>query len=70
MAFVNLSPDLRLMFDDLSRRLRRLEQTKRFSIPYVVSDPTNPQNGDIWYNTTSAQLKVYVGGVTKIVTIV
>jgi len=70
MAFVNMAPDLRNMFDDLSRRLRRLEQTKRFNIPYVISDPANPQNGDMWYNTTSAQLKVYVGGATKIVTIV
>lgn len=26
-------------------------------IPIVSSDPSNPENGQMWYNTTSGQLK-------------
>lgn len=26
-------------------------------IPIVSSDPSNPENGQMWYNTTSRQLK-------------
>jgi hypothetical protein len=70
MAFINLSPELRIIFDSIERRLRRVEQTKRFTVPYINADPTSPQNGDMWYNTTTNQLKVYVNSTTKIVTIV
>jgi len=71
MAYVNITPDMRAIFDGLERRIKRLEQAKRFNVPYLVSDPSAStlQNGDMWYNTTTNQLKVYVNSATKIVTI-
>ena len=66
MAFVNLTPELRTIFEGYERRLKRVEQTQRFSLPYVNTDPSTPQNGDIWYNTTSTQIKYYASGVVQI----
>ncbi len=34
-------------------------------IPVVNTDPANPQNGMIWYNSTQAAFKCRQGGVTK-----
>jgi len=58
MPFLNLAPDLKVVFDDLSRRLRILETQTRFSAPIVATDPTNPRKGDIWINSTSNTAKI------------
>lgn len=58
MAYINLPPDLRIIFSDLDTRLRKLETAVRFTAPNVTTDPTNPRIGDIWLNTTTNQLKV------------
>jgi len=34
----------------------------------VASDPSNPIEGEIWYNSTSYELKFYDGSTTKTVT--
>ena len=38
-------------------------------IPVMTADPTLPANGQIWVNSTSSQLKVRIGGVTKVATL-
>ena len=57
MAYINQPPDLRVLFADLERRLRLLETAQRFTVPIVTTDPTAPRNGDMWYNSTTTQLK-------------
>jgi hypothetical protein len=36
-------------------------------LPNLASDPGSPLNGDMWYNTTSNQLKARVNGVTVVI---
>jgi hypothetical protein len=57
MPYVNLSPNLQVLFSTINDRLNRLETMKRFTAPSVATDPTNPRPGDIWLNTTSNTLK-------------
>lgn len=64
MAYINLPPDLRVIFNDLSDRLRRLETAQRFTLPNVTSDPINPRIGDAWLNKTSNQAKIVDGNGT------
>lgn len=37
----------------------------QISIPSLAADPATPQNGDIWFNTTSLKMSVQVSGATK-----
>jgi len=57
MGYINQPFDLRAYFDDILSRVRKLETAQRFTVPIVTTDPTNPRNGDMWYNSTSSQLK-------------
>ena len=41
---------------------------KGVQIPVLASDPSNPVEGEIWYNTTSDTLKFYDGSSNKTVT--
>ena len=59
MAYINQSPELRVLFADLDRRLRLLETATRFTFPNVTSDPNNPRKGDDWLNTTSNLAKIF-----------
>lgn len=38
-------------------------------IPVMTVDPDTPVNGQVWVNSTSSQLKVRIGGVTKVATL-
>jgi hypothetical protein len=58
MAYINQTPELRVLFSDLDRRLRLLELATRFTFPVVTSDPTNPRIGDAWLNSTTNQAKI------------
>lgn len=58
MGYINLTPNLRDMFQDIESRLRKLETATRFTFPAVTSDPTNFRIGDAWLNTTSNQAKI------------
>ena len=69
MAYINQTPELRVLFADLERRLRLLETATRFTFPAVTSDPSNPRKGDAWLNTTSNQAKIVdANGVVRILT--
>jgi hypothetical protein len=71
MPYVNLPPDLRLVFDKLNQRLQKLETATRFTVPIVVTDPTNYRKGDMWINSTTNTLKVVDAvGTIRTVTIV
>tara|TARA_R110002020_G_scaffold7218_1_gene30580 strand:+ start:1321 stop:1473 length:153 start_codon:yes stop_codon:yes gene_type:complete len=41
---------------------------KGFKVESLASDPSNPIEGEVWYNTTSNELKFYDGSTTKTVT--
>ena len=49
------------MFDDLDKRLRRLETAYRFTAPSVTTEPTYPKTADIIYNNTVDQMKYWDG---------
>jgi len=38
------------------------------NIPVLSADPSNPQNGDMWYNTATNSLRCRKGGSTVTVT--
>jgi len=44
-------------------------QNSFFFLPRLSSDPTAPQDGQIWYNTTSNTFKCRQNGVTKTFTV-
>lgn len=58
MGYINQTPNLKDMFQDIESRLRKLETAVRFTFPVVTSDPTNPRIGDAWLNSTSNQAKI------------
>ena len=58
MPYINLPPDLRLVFDKIQQRLQKLETATRFTVPIVANDPTNYRKGDMWINSTSNTLKI------------
>jgi hypothetical protein len=58
MGYINQTPNLRDMFQDIEARLRKLETAQRFTAPVVTTDPTNPRKGDIWINSTTNVMKV------------
>lgn len=57
MGYINQPFDFKTFFDDIFARLRKLETAGRFTVPIVTTDPTAPRNGDMWYNSTTSQLK-------------
>ena len=70
MPYVNQPPALRDIFAAFDDRIRKLETGNRFTVPIVATDPTNPRNGDMWYNSTSSTLKfVNSTGTIKTVTL-
>ena len=42
---------------------------KGVKVQSLASDPSNPIEGQIWYNTASGALKFYDGSSTKTVTV-
>lgn len=70
MAYINQPPDLRAIQADIEARLRKLETAQRFTVPIVTTDPTNPRNGDMWYNSTTTTLKfVNSAGIIRTITL-
>lgn len=71
MGFINLPPNLKDYFDDLSNRIRKLETAQRFTVPVISTDPTNPRNGDMWLNSTTNTLKIVdANGTIRTITLV
>ena len=68
--------DFTKMFKTLERKLEIIERAleiRNLTIPTdgflivrkLASDPVSPQEGEIWYNTTSDVYKGYQNGVVK-----
>jgi len=54
---------------DLRKRIEFLEKGNNFSVlPNESSDPSNAQNGQKYYNTSTNKMKVYENGTWKTVT--
>jgi hypothetical protein len=68
MAYINQPPDLRTIQSDMDSRVRKLETAVRFTAPSVTTDPVNARTGDIWYNTTTGNLKTLLSAVQTIST--
>lgn len=64
MAYINQPPDLRVVFDTIEQRLRKLETAQRFTTPnvdFATSTPTNPRIGDQFYDTNAQLIKYWNG---------
>lgn len=64
MPFINLPPTVSEMFWDLDRRIRALETAFRFNMPNVnfdTNEPTNPNTGDLFYNTANGEVSYWDG---------
>lgn len=64
MPFINLPPTASELFWDLDRRIRALETAYRFNVPNVnfnTNAPTNPNTGDMFYDTYTDLLKYWNG---------
>lgn len=64
MPYINLPPVVSEMFWDLDRRIRALETAYRFNVPNVAfstNAPTNPNTGDMFYDTDTDLLKYWNG---------
>ena len=71
MPYVNQPPALRDIFAAFDDRIRKLETGNRFTVPIVSTDPTNPRNGDMWYNSTTFTLKfVNSAGTIQLITLI
>jgi len=62
MPFINLPPFLSGLFDDLDKRVRRLETAVRFTIPVVAATPASPRDGDMYIKSTNSKLYVWYNG--------
>jgi hypothetical protein len=71
----------KLFLSDILRRIIDLERNvsiKRITIPTdgyfivkkVTSDPVSPIEGEVWENTTSHELKMYLDGTVRVFTFV
>lgn len=64
MAYINQPPDLRIMFENIEQRLRKLETAQRFTTPNVdfsTNTPTNPRIGDQFFDTNAELIKYWNG---------
>jgi len=57
VPFINLPPNLLAMFQNITSRLTKLENSVRFNFPNITGAPTNPNKGDAWLNTTGNSLQ-------------
>lgn len=61
MAYINQPADLRVMFENIEQRLRKLETAQRFTAPDVAVVPTYPRTGDIVYDNSNYQMTYWNG---------
>jgi hypothetical protein len=64
MGYINQTPALKQMFDTIDARLRLLETAVRFTAPalnFATETPSNPRQGDIFYDTNSDRLVYWDG---------
>ena len=68
MPYINLPPVVSEMFWELDRRIRALETAYRFNAPSIdfsTNQPTNVNEGDIYFNTHIGHLVYWDGTVWK-----
>ncbi len=65
---LKVSPDGTVFFDGLTidRTTGRVSLPQGAAYGALVSDPATPQDGLLWYNSTTAQLRARLGGSTRI----
>lgn len=64
MPYINLPPTISEIFWELEKRVGRLETAYRFNAPNInfsTSTPTNPNVGDIYYNTYDLVMQYWNG---------
>lgn len=70
--YSNDIPERRLenIIASLQRQIEELRtnQLSTLVVPVVTTDPASPTNGEIWYNSTSHELKVYKNGSIRTIT--
>jgi len=59
-----MADDLTAIILDLEKRIRIMERVGHNYVPGYATDPTSPQEGLMWYNTTQNRLKLRLNGVT------
>lgn len=69
MATINLPNNLTSMFEEINRRIRKIEQPNNTPIISYAGTPSNVRNGDLWIDTTTNTFKVRINGVTRTVTV-
>lgn len=69
MSVINLPPLLRVMFNELESRVRKLETSQRFMAPVVTADPVVLTNGMIWYRSDLNTFRVYQNNAVRTITV-
>lgn len=69
MSVINLPPILRVMFNELESRVRKLETSQRFMAPVVTADPVVLANGMIWYRSDLNTFRVYQNNAVRTITV-
>jgi hypothetical protein len=68
MGYVNLPPSLQATFQTVDDRITKVENSTRFTMPAVATDPVYTRNGDLWINTTGNDVKyVDANGATQVI---
>ena len=69
MSVINLPPILRVMFNELESRVRKLETSQRFMAPVVTADPLVLTNGMILYRSDLNTFRVYQNNAVRTITV-
>lgn len=69
MSVINLPPILRVMFNELESRVRKLETSQRFMAPVLTADPLVLTNGMIWYRSDLNTFRVYQNNAVRTITV-
>ena len=69
MSVINLPPILRVMFNELESRVRKLETSQRFMAPVLTADPLVLTNGMIWYRSDLKTFRVYQNNAVRTITV-
>jgi len=65
VSVINLPPLLRVMFNELESRVRKLETSQRFMAPVVTADPLVL----IWYRSDLNTFRVYQNNAVRTITV-
>ncbi len=57
------------MFEEINKRIRKLEKPSSTSIAAYAGTPPSVHDGDMWIDTTTNTLKIQINSVVKTVTL-